>query len=91
MQIAALSSEAQHRSPRLAELTAAIEKRQEKMTGMEEQINAVKDSVYASFSKQVGSNFVQMTFPRVYDTSWQLRLVVGIAECPSTVALATSC
>lgn len=52
MQIAALTAEAQQRNPRLAELTAAIEKRQEKMTAMEEQINAVKDSTCASFSKQ---------------------------------------
>lgn len=52
MQIAALRSEAQQRDPRLAELTAGIAKRQEQMTAMEEQINKVKDSIYASFSKQ---------------------------------------
>ena len=52
MQIAALRSEAQQRDPRLAELTAGIAERQKQMTAMEEQINKVKDSIYASFSKQ---------------------------------------
>ena len=56
VQIAALRSEAEQRNPRLAKLTAAIEKRQEKMTAMEEQINAVKDTTYASFSKQASHN-----------------------------------
>lgn len=56
LQISALNSEAQQRNPRLAELTAAIKKRQEKMTAMEEQINAVKDATYASFSKQASRN-----------------------------------
>ncbi|KAL3149139.1 hypothetical protein ABBQ32_001975 [Trebouxia sp. C0010 RCD-2024] len=58
-EISALNSEAQQRNPRLAELTAAIKKRQEKMTAMEEQINAVKDATYASFSKQMGVSSVR--------------------------------
>lgn len=53
LQIASLSKEADERAPGIAELAGAVQARQEKMAGMEDQINAVKDSMYASISKQV--------------------------------------
>lgn len=52
-QIASLSKEVKQRGPAISELAAAIQGRQEKMAGMERQINNVKDSMFASFSKQV--------------------------------------
>ncbi len=53
LQIASLSKEAEERAPGIAELAGAVQARQEKMAGMEDQINSVKDSMYASISKQV--------------------------------------
>jgi len=53
LQIASLSKEADERAPGIAELAGAVQARQEKMAGMEDQINTVKDSMYASISKQV--------------------------------------
>jgi len=53
LQIASLSKEADERAPGISALAAAVQARQEKMAGMEDQINTVKDSMYASISKQV--------------------------------------
>jgi len=53
LQIASLSKEADERAPGISVLAAAVQARQEKMAGMEDQINTVKDSMYASISKQV--------------------------------------
>ncbi|DBA77355.1 TPA: hypothetical protein ACH3X2_000872 [Trebouxia sp. C0005] len=58
-EIASLSKEADERAPGIAELAGAVQARQEKMAGMEDQINAVKDSMYASISKQLGVSSVR--------------------------------
>ncbi|DBA97424.1 TPA: hypothetical protein ACH3X1_015143 [Trebouxia sp. C0004] len=58
-EIASLSKEADERAPGIAELAGSVHARQEKMAGMEDQINTVKDSMYASISKQLGVSSVR--------------------------------
>ena len=53
LQIGSLSKEADERGPGIAELAGTVQARQQKMASMEDHINTVKDSMYASISKQV--------------------------------------
>ena len=53
LQVESLSAEMHQRVPELKALQQAIQERQKKMAGLEKTINDVKDSIYATLSKQV--------------------------------------
>ena len=86
LQISSLSKEADERAPGIAELAGAVQARQEKMAGMEEQINSVKDSMYASISKQVSPPSAQC-LPACASIILPACLCLYHVACPPACAL----